>query len=298
MQNAHGRILRENRQTNLRLFAFAWYNTSKKGRGGLKTENNMPRRRGRKEVSMIDPRSAKPMYVQLKDILELEIQQGIYGQDDRLPSEQELCAKYQVSRITVRQALKILEQNGMTYSVPGKGTFVKTAEIHQKMTRILTFGETLAHGGMQGYTEIFSYTPEVQNDAVRKMLALKKDQTLARLELLGFAQNMPVVYYVSHMEGGLAARMHEKMLAMQEQRMAFSTFDMYQALSISLGRVEQKMSAANMEGELAQIFRQELSKQALLTLESMYYDPKEHPVEYKMAYYRADVFAFHFEREL
>lgn len=247
---------------------------------------------------MIDPRSAKPMYMQLKDILEHEIQQGIYGQDDRLPSEQELCAKYQVSRITVRQALKILEQKGLTYSVHGKGTFVKAAEIHQKMTRILTFGETLAHEGMQGYTEFFSYTPEIEDEMIRRMLSLKNNQKLARLELLGFAQNMPVVYYVSHMEESLAAQMYEKMLVMQAKRMAFSTFDMYQKLSISLGKVEQKMSAANMDQNLAKIFRQELSKQALLTLESVYYDQNETPVEYKMAYYRADVFAFHFEREL
>lgn len=44
-------------------------------------------------------------------------------------------------------------------------------EIHRKLTRILNFWETLAHEGMQGYTEILSYTPESEDKAMRQMLS-------------------------------------------------------------------------------------------------------------------------------
>ena len=53
------------------------------------------------------------LYVQLADALERDIACGIYSAFDRLPSEQELMAKYEVSRVTVRQAIALLHKKGL-----------------------------------------------------------------------------------------------------------------------------------------------------------------------------------------
>ena len=66
------------------------------------------------------------LYVQLADALERDIACGIYFAFDRLPSEQELMAKYEVSRVTVRQAIALLHKKGLIDVKQGKGTFVAT----------------------------------------------------------------------------------------------------------------------------------------------------------------------------
>ena len=67
---------------------------------------------------------AIPLYYQLETILRRKILSGDYKPDTPLPSEDMLAEEYQVSRITVRQALASLEQDGLVLRQRGKGTFV------------------------------------------------------------------------------------------------------------------------------------------------------------------------------
>ena len=63
-------------------------------------------------------------YYKMHHDLQEQIRLGELRSGDRVPSENQLAAAYQVSRQTVRKALAILEQEGYIYAVHGKGTFV------------------------------------------------------------------------------------------------------------------------------------------------------------------------------
>jgi GntR family transcriptional regulator len=73
----------------------------------------------------IDRTSPLPFYFQLSQVLEQEIGSGRRTPGERLPSEPALCARYGVSRTTVRQALARLEQRGLINRVKGEGTYVR-----------------------------------------------------------------------------------------------------------------------------------------------------------------------------
>ncbi len=68
--------------------------------------------------------SEVPLYYQLGTILREQILSGTYAVGDQLPTEAELVADYGVSRITVRQALKTLEDEDLVRREAGRGTFV------------------------------------------------------------------------------------------------------------------------------------------------------------------------------
>ena len=78
-------------------------------------------------ASEIDRGSPVPFYFQLAELLEQEINQDRWKQDARLPSENELCEHFELSRTTVRQALARLEQEGMIRRERGRGTYVSDA---------------------------------------------------------------------------------------------------------------------------------------------------------------------------
>jgi GntR family transcriptional regulator len=67
----------------------------------------------------VDYRQGVPRYLQIADA----IRQDLRGEGERIASEHELCAKFRVSRPTVRQALDILVQEGRLYRHAGRGTF-------------------------------------------------------------------------------------------------------------------------------------------------------------------------------
>jgi GntR family transcriptional regulator len=69
-------------------------------------------------------RGPTPLYSQLKSILEEKIHRQEWKENDRLPSEGELCKQFKVSRITVRQALSELLKAGLIYRDRGRGTFI------------------------------------------------------------------------------------------------------------------------------------------------------------------------------
>ena len=67
----------------------------------------------------------KPKYQTLKETLIEQIRTGAFAEEFPIPSEAELSAKYSVSRNTVRQAMKELENEGYLYRARGKGTFIR-----------------------------------------------------------------------------------------------------------------------------------------------------------------------------
>ncbi|MFD9429097.1 MULTISPECIES: GntR family transcriptional regulator [unclassified Streptomyces] len=67
----------------------------------------------------------RPKYQLIADGLREEIQSGAYGPGDRLPGENDLMATHEVARMTARQALGVLQNEGLTESRKGAGVFVR-----------------------------------------------------------------------------------------------------------------------------------------------------------------------------
>lgn len=82
-----------------------------------------------------------PVWRQIETDLEVDIQTGVFGTGDRLPSEHELTAKYGVNRHTVRQALASLAQKGIVNAYQGKGVFVADEPFEYKLDRNAKWSE-------------------------------------------------------------------------------------------------------------------------------------------------------------
>lgn len=68
--------------------------------------------------------SGKKLYEQVVERINTMIAQGIYQKGDLLPSEKELMEMMGVSRITVREALRLLGETGVIQTVKGKGSYL------------------------------------------------------------------------------------------------------------------------------------------------------------------------------
>lgn len=76
----------------------------------------------------LDKQHPTPIYLQLKELLRGQIEQGIYQSHQKLPSERDLCQHYDLSRMTARRALQGLIDEGLAYTRVGKGTFVSNKQ--------------------------------------------------------------------------------------------------------------------------------------------------------------------------
>lgn len=76
------------------------------------------------EAGELDRTSFVPLYYQLQEILKEHIESGVWEPGDPLPSEPELARHFSISRVVVRQALAILEDDRQITRVRGRGTYV------------------------------------------------------------------------------------------------------------------------------------------------------------------------------
>lgn len=242
---------------------------------------------------MIEHNSSVPMYIQMADQLSEAIYRGDYKSGDKLPSENSLCQQFGVSRITVRQALNLLVQQDLAFSVHGKGTFVKTPAISHELNKIISFSRVLQLKGLSGHTVIQSFQADALDGEARNRLG----GAASNLNLIGYASQTPVVYYRSFFPPELGEKMWDAARQAEDANAAFSTYDLYARVGVKLSRVEQTLSAINADAELERIL--ELPKgKALIVLESVYYSCDGAPLEYKTGYYRSDIYSFHIQRQI
>jgi GntR family transcriptional regulator len=81
----------------------------------------------------VDRNDHLPLYIQLKNIIEEKIKEEDLNPGDIIPSEKELQQEFGVSRITVRQAIKELENEGLVKKKQGKGTFVSFPKLSHEL---------------------------------------------------------------------------------------------------------------------------------------------------------------------
>lgn len=108
---------------------------------------------------MYDLSSSKkqPLYYKVYEILMKEINSGKYAPNDQLPTEMDLCKLFSVSRITIRQALELLEKNNYIYRKLGIGTFVTERVYQQDLKKFYSFTDEMIKIGKIPKSIILSF---------------------------------------------------------------------------------------------------------------------------------------------
>lgn len=115
---------------------------------------------------MIDKSSPIPVYYQLKEDILKKIREGVWKVGQCIDSEREFSENYGVSRMTIRQALGELVQEGILVREKGKGTFVCEPKVKQK--DMMSFSEIIKRTGRTLETKVIEFnkipTPEDLTD--------------------------------------------------------------------------------------------------------------------------------------
>ncbi|MDR7548268.1 MAG: GntR family transcriptional regulator [Armatimonadota bacterium] len=156
-------------------------------------------RTSRPQLRTLDGGGPIPLHRQLRDVLVQEIARGRYRPGERILSERELCLRYGVSRTTVRQTVNDLVHSGQLIRVPAKGTFVAAPIIEQDLERVSRFSETVAASGRTPTIRLLATSRGPASEPVRRGLELSAGDETIRIDVLGAADNEPLVLYRVHL---------------------------------------------------------------------------------------------------
>lgn len=159
----------------------------------------------------IDRESRLPLYYQLTELLLESIRRGDLQPGDMLPTEQQLQEEHDLSRTTVRQALKELELEGLVTRYRGKGTFVAEQKVTHNPRLSLT--DYLEQQGMTPGWKLLSAEWISPPPEVAERLAMDPEAEAFRLRRLRLADGEPIGYHNAHVSPAFSAAIDHQALA-------------------------------------------------------------------------------------
>jgi GntR family transcriptional regulator len=138
-----------------------------------------------------------PLYYQLKQLLHNDIERGVYCAGDKLPSETEMIQRYGVSRITVRQALSELENEGVVVRRHGRGSYVAERNIEQDLVRLTDFVEDMELAGLAPSSQVLSFKREGASVAIAEAVGVAVGDEVIRVDRLRQADERPIAYDIT-----------------------------------------------------------------------------------------------------
>jgi len=150
-------------------------------------------------VAVLDRSSPIPLYHQLRGILQRQIEHGELRIDDRLPNEDLIASRYDVSKITVREALKTLAAAGYVRREQGRGTFVTNPRVAQGPRKLTCFSDEMKLRGLTASSRVLAAEVIPADSDLAGKLAINQGASLFRLKRIRLADGEIMGLQTAHL---------------------------------------------------------------------------------------------------
>jgi len=225
----------------------------------------------------------EPLYVQVSSQIRLEILKGIYKH--ALPGERQLVQIYNVSRITIRQAIDELVKEGILFKVHGKGTFICPERADHPLASLRGVIEELSESGVEYETKVDSIRQTVPGKRITLALQLEPETKVWEICRIIYTESLPYLINYTYLN------IHDE----EEFKKLDFQSNLYQQLellgrAVKCGEMWISAEAAN-ESDSQKLGISPLSP--VLVAESLTMDANGTPVDYCIARYRPDRYKYH-----
>lgn len=233
----------------------------------------------------INKSSRLPLYYQLVDIIKEKIESNELAEHDKLPPERELCEIYDVSRATVRQAMKELEIAGYVYKSHGKGTFVMSKKIKQDLQKFYSFTTEMEKIGKKPSSQVIEFEAIECNNKIAAKMGCKLGDKLYKFKRLRLADNEPMMLETTYIP---LARFQGISKAQLETQPMYTIFS--EQFNVKITMAEESFVPVTIREDEA-LFLQAIPKSPALMVERLTYEGNT-VIEYTVGIVRGDKFKY------
>lgn len=231
------------------------------------------------------------LYLQVIDRLKSDIDKEIYRENEKLPSEFELSKTLGVSRATLREALRLLEEENIIVRRHGVGTFVNPKPLFTSgIEHLSSISSMIEQAGMVPGTIFLRAQEEKVTEEDIERFQSGIDDNVITLERVRTADGEPVVYCVDRV---LASLLPSEFITNQNVSI-FSALE--QNGNIRVAYAITFIDPVGFHEVVSPILKCG-PESALLVLKQLHYDENDRVVLYSKNYFRADKFSFHVVRK-
>ena len=224
----------------------------------------------------------QPRHEQISNWLRKAIEGGEFSPQDKLPSESEIGKKFDVSRVTVRHALRTLENEGLIYRKQGLGSFVSKEQIHQPLVRLEDFMEEMKKAGLKASSDVISFQQTKSTQAIGKVLEVETGSPLMRLDRVRLGNEIPIAFDVTWLPMFYGQLLNDHNL---ENDTIYNILEKVYQIPIVSGRY--RISAVNADAYISDHLKVKKAT-ALLLIERISRTIGRKKVYFQQRYYRTD----------
>lgn len=225
-----------------------------------------------------------PIYVQIRESLRAEITGVALKRGEQLPSENELAAKFSVSRMTIRESIEDLVDEGLLYRRHGVGTFVAYPHLQRDHTRLTSFFDKAENEGFQFKVKLLTLEVILAKPKVAHALDLPLGSQVIHVKTLRFANDVPVTVHDAHVPHTLFVSILDQDLEVQH------LWTLFEKCGYRVKRAIQKLEAREATKELARLMKIKEGAPVLFK-ERTVYATDGTPVEFTYCYNRGDMYS-------
>lgn len=233
----------------------------------------------------IDKNSRIPIYGQIEEIIKKSIYSEVYKIGESIPSERELSVQFDVSRMTVRQAITNLVNSGILYREKGRGTYVANPKLEQPLTGLRSFTEDMLARGMKPSSKIIRFEKMIPSRDIANDLFLEPGDEIYYIVRIRSADYKPMAIERAHIPVKLVPNLDE-----QEILGSFYQF-IENILHQKIGNAVQQIEASIITKEESKLLKISPTS-AVLNIKRISYLSDGFPFEMVESTYRADSYKF------
>ena len=143
-------------------------------------------------MGTLDRSSPVPLWAQIADDLRRRLVDGEF--EDHFPTDEELTRDYEVSRQTVREAVRHLTQDGLVVRQRGRGTSVTPPVLEQPLHSVYSLASTVRAGGIEERSEVLAAECRPANSEAAERLDVGAGTEVVFIERLRFAGAEPIAW--------------------------------------------------------------------------------------------------------
>lgn len=230
-----------------------------------------------------------PIYIQIHNKIRDRIEKGVWKVGERLPSERELSSEFGVSRMTLRQAIQTLADEGILERKVGSGTYVANQKVQEKMSGITSFTEIIKKQGKEPSSKTVSYRIKQANSRELEALQLEEPSNILKMERIRYADDVPICVETTSIPVSFIENLDKKEIT----KSLYHSFE--EKNNLSLGHATQHITASLATERIAELL--EIKRgEAILQLRQITFLKDGRPFEYVRSQYVGNRFEFVLEK--
>ncbi|MBL3645467.1 GntR family transcriptional regulator [Peribacillus frigoritolerans] len=234
---------------------------------------------------MIDKNSPLPIYFQIEEQIKRQIENGEFQAHDALPSEREYAEQFEISRMTVRQAINNLVNDGYLYRQKGRGTFVADKKLEQQLNGLTSFTEDMKARGLNPSSKLLSFEIIPADKKIASELHISLYAPVYEIKRIRLADDVPMALETVYMSANLIKGLTEDIINLS----LYQYVENYVKLKIDYASQTLESSIAS-ELEVTHLAIPKNSPILFIQRNTFLIDGT--PLEYVKSAYRADRYKF------